>query len=237
MNVLDLLRRRVEQRQTSHMEQLVDAARAIAAGRSVDTEAVDAAMNSAGVTFDQFEQLVATARRRFDWHKQAKNLPAARKAHERIQATADKERQAFEETQRAWAERAKQLDAEHRQARKDLDTAEAAAGHLVDPDNVLGAAGDRLREAHVEHDEAAATHGGLVRAVKETKEKIAYEKTWIEQKQAVNVEGLSVEDHRRFLRRAEARLAEHQAELKNAEAALAKATKNLEAATAAALDS
>lgn len=234
MSVMELLRSRFAERQVNHTEFLANAAKAVAAGQTVDHVAVENAMQECGMSLDEFERSVGVARNRQHWHMQADKLSAATKALAKISSTIEKERGEFEAAHRQWMQRAAELDAEERQARRAVELATEARDKLIQADNNIGPVAARLREAQAAFDEANASHGEAAKAVRLEREKISYEDSWIEQKAAVNAEGLSAEDHRRFKARAERRLAENTAALQMAERDLAAATKELQAAQKAA---
>ena len=203
MNVLDLLRTRQTGRRMDAADVLADAAAAAAAGKTVDHGAVETALRETGQTLDQFEQLVRCATRREAWRKDAAKLDDARRKLAKAEATAAKERQQFDQVRDAWVVRARQLDNEIAAARKQVERGDLARGQLLDPDNALGGAGERLKAAQVARDEAAAAESEARKAVQIEQDHMDRHQRFADQKaQFGGTEHGDAEHHLRMKRQA-----------------------------------
>lgn len=234
MTVLDLLRGRVADRQTSHDETLAAAARRVAADESVNHDAVDAALAATGRTVDDFAGMVELARRRQRWRATVERGTAAQLRLDKATATAERERAQFEKTRDAWLVRARELEAELSAARRLVEAADQAAEELRRPENVPEPARKLVVDATNTHATARERVATLERERKTATEGLRHHEYWRDHHRKLNTSGPSGDaaDHERFAVRAQRRVKELDGELVIARADLEDAERRLADATA-----
>lgn len=184
--VFELLRSRMRERTTSTDETLVAAANRLAADETVDHAAVEKALRDSGRGVDDFERMCELARRRRDWRQRADRGAVADTKLAKLTATLEKESGQFETIRIAWLQRSAELGEEIRQAENASVAGGLARGELVRPQNVPGALGELLAEAHKALGEASSVVSQLGRELRDTRELERSHRTFAEQKAAVS---------------------------------------------------
>jgi hypothetical protein len=229
MSIFEALAERMATRKRSTDETLLAAARRAAAGESVDDAAVDDALASSGRTVDDFRELVELCQRRRGWYAALDRGPAANATLDKLNATAAKERAAFEKVRAAWVSRATELDEQIKAAERITTAANDARGKLVDPGHVPGDLAARIREAHTAVVDTASTVERIKRERRDAAERAKSQREWADHKRGLNLSTPAgdADDHERAAARAAKRVAELDAELPDAERAHADAEREL----------
>ena len=236
VGILETLRGRMGARRETNAETLVAAARRIAAGETVDANAVETALVAEGKSVDDFEALCELARRRQAWHAARDRGPAAIVQRDKLTRELDAAREAYERTRLAWVEKSGQLSQQIDAAISVVSASDDATAKLTAPENVPGVLAERLRAADADHMAALQSVENIRRELKEAKNRVKDETEWCQHKEKYNNERYStLDDHKRALARAERRVAELESALPPAEAAVAAALKTLRERQAAAL--
>jgi hypothetical protein len=234
--LLDTLRARASRRHDTAVESAWAAAKRLAAGESVSPENVETALGEAGLTVDDFDRLVALARRRRDWFAAVDKATPARAAHDKLAAKLDGERAAFDEACRRWHERAKAADAELAALDTVVRAGANARDELCKPANLPAAVAARVQAALDEQHAANVAVGDVNRAIREQRG-ILDQRTWMaeQKREGGRWHPLDIDEDERLAKRAERQIAELEQEAKRAAAAVRAADDKVAASRAAAL--
>lgn len=154
--LLDVLRSRARQRELNALDLIVEAARAAASGATYDLAAVEKALQTQGMTLNDFEAAVGKARQRALWLSQFDRLNAATGRVAKLKTAIDAEEERFTQQRLAAAEKVKNLQAELDVYQAACDAGIEARAQLLNPANVPGTVGDRYREAIAARDSMRA---------------------------------------------------------------------------------
>jgi hypothetical protein len=237
--VFEKLGSRLRQRTTSAQETIEKSAQALAAGESVDTGAVEAALVTAGVSLDDY-------RARVDFHVERKTrldeldkLGAARTELEgldkRIEAENKKHSEIVDAYRKRWVALREQAD----EASRQVERSRSARDWLLDPARApLHLRDDYVAALDVEQ-KARERIGDVERSIRDLKDRHKSEEGWISQILAEDVRmihapsAVVTKNQRDKLTGAQAtKLEEHERRRDRYARELAQAEKDLEAARA-----
>lgn len=236
VGILETLRGRMAARRESNAETLAAAARRIAAGESVDTGNVEAALVQENKSVDDFEALCELARRRQVWHATRDKGPAAIVQRDKLTTELEAERQRFEAARLAWVAASEKLNAKLSAAVNTVSASNDATDNLTHPKNIPGPLGDKMAAALDAHTDAMSAAENARRALKDARDRVKGEAEWVAHKQTYNDQRYSsLADHQAALARWQRRLPELETAVKEADAAVTAAEKTLAELRAAAL--
>lgn len=234
----------MKQRELNAIDTVAAAARAAARGETYDVGAIENALIGARLSMDDFEQAVEIAGKRIAWLAEFEKLANATNKVKKAEAAIASEQAKFEEARRAFMQKIEALDSDLAVARTARDAGDRARSNLLDPKLVPGTVGERYRSAVADSEAAEQVAEDLRREMREINERIKSEEGWIKQLAGEKAETLrpysplkraeepaesyKLDDHRKFLARAQRRKSELEPNLKAAEQAAAKAKKAIE---------
>lgn len=234
--LLNTLRARASRRHQTAAESAWAAAKRLAAGESVSPENVEGALAEAGLTVDDFDGLVGLARQRRAWFAAVDKATPARAAHDKLTATLEAGRIAFEEVRRQWQEKAAAAGAELAALDSFVQAGATAHEELCKPANLPAATAARVQAALDEQHAANVAVGDVTRAIRQQRD-IVHQRTWMAQQKRDGGRShpLDIEDDERLAKRAERQIVELEQEAKQAAAAVRAADEKVAASRAAAL--
>lgn len=234
--VLDALRARATRRHETAAETVWAAAKRLAAGESANPEQVEAALAEAGLQIDDFDGLVKLAGQRRSWFAALDRAMPARAKHDKLRATMEAERAAFEDVRRRWQEKAAAADAELAGFEGAMREGAAARDSLCHPSNLPPATGERMQAALDEQHAAVVAVEDARRQLRE-QHGIAKQRTWMaaQKREGGRWHPLDIDEDERAVTRATKRAGELEREIRGLEAAVRVADDNVEKCRAAAL--
>lgn len=237
-DLFEALGGRVKQRQGNAHDQLLAAADAYARGEAVDVVHLEEALHDARLTVDDFRQLCQQRIDRQQHLKTFEGLAAARTADSKLQkqidAANDRFAQAREQFEKDYS-RLRQQQMEHEAV---IRRAETSRDWLLNPRHVAGAMSLTYQAALDQQQAAAEEVSRAGQVVRQLRDDIKAEASWIEQLGGEQAASLTATDpeqlrqqakgleepvvakiakHKQRKARLENRLAEAEAELKQAE--------------------
>lgn len=169
--LLDALRGRLNQRTLTADETISEAIAAAAAGKSSDAAAVEAAMMTCGITFDEFERRVELRRNRDAWRKDLERLPAAEAEIVKLEAALALEDRKLADARQAAIERCNAHRAKLAAAERQAERASRARSDLLDVANVVGPLAEEYRQALDKKTAARSTRDGIARQLRDARDR------------------------------------------------------------------
>jgi hypothetical protein len=234
--VLETLRARATRRHDTAAETVWGAAKRLAADESANPEQVEAALAEAGLQLDDFDRLVKLAGQRRGWFAALDRATPARTKFEKLKATMEAERAAFDDVCHRWEQRAAAADAELAEFERVVREGDAARDALCHPANLPPGTGGLMQTALDEQHAAVVAVEDAKRALRKQRE-IEHQRLWMaEQKRE---EGrwhpLDIDEDERAAKRAAKSAAELEQEIRTLEVAVRAADDNVAKCRASAL--
>jgi hypothetical protein len=235
-DVLDALRARATRRHETAGETVWAAAKRLAAGESANPEQVEAALAEAGLQLDDFDGLVKLAGQRREWFAALDRATPARTKFEKLKATMEAERAAFDDMCRRWQERAAAADAELAEFERVMREGDAARDALCRPGNLPPATGQRMQAALDDQHAAVVAVEDAKRQLREQRE-IEHRREWMaaQKREGGRWHPLDIDEDERAAKRAGKRAAELEQEIRTLEVAVRAADDNVDKCRASAL--
>lgn len=177
--ILDAVRERERAAVQSALDAVATAARAVAAGKAADPDAIAALLAAADLTSNDFEAAVALAKTRAEWLASLDRIPGAKSKANKAQSALAIEQQKFIEARDAYAEKGGALEDELNAAQEVIREGDRARDQLLDPRNVPGGLGERWRDTVAAARAAEEAVGNAERRLRELDDQIKTAAGWI----------------------------------------------------------
>jgi len=217
IDLLGKLTTRVQKRQSSAADRLLEAARRDAAGESVDLAALEDAFFESRTSLEDFAALVQRERDRKQHLDRFEKLGSLRNKADGLQKEIDRENARFDEIRSKFDSTIVGLHQKHREAQRELDKATQSRDWLVAVENVGGSLGMEYGPAVHARDEAEVAVAGfdneirLIRASLDSERGFLKEFAGLSEKELAGVDATTRhrwEQHEKREKRLAARLKE-----------------------------